>query len=58
MKSDVKKTVDEIFIRLADNESIFDKETYGTLLSTLATNPNGGTRTVFEVILIVNPVYI
>lgn len=34
----------------------FDKSTYGTLLSTLATAPNGGTRAVSEVILIVNPV--
>lgn len=34
----------------------FDKGTYGTLLSTLATAPNGGTRAVSEVVLIVNPV--
>lgn len=34
----------------------FDKETYGSLLSTLAKAPNGGTRAISEVILIVNPV--
>lgn len=33
----------------------FDKNTYGTLLSALATSPNGGTRAVSEVILVVNP---
>lgn len=33
----------------------FDKNTYGTLLSTLATSPNGGTRAVSEVVLVVNP---
>ncbi len=33
----------------------FDKNTYGTLLSTLATSPGGGTRAVSEVILVVNP---
>lgn len=42
--------------KTATKVTAFDKETYGTLLSTLATNPNGGTRTVSEVILIVNPV--
>lgn len=34
----------------------FDKNTYGTLLSTLATAPNGGTRAISQVILVVNPV--
>lgn len=42
--------------KTATKVTAFDKETYGTLLSTLATAPNGGTRTVSEVILIVNPV--
>ncbi len=34
----------------------FDSVTYGTLLSTLATAPNGGTRPISKVILVVNPI--